>query len=91
MELEKKLRAELKKKSFWDPDVRRLRHTLAQAYAATLFANFTFAQANDVEQQLWKACYYRPIEEFRSRMRAAQQAAAGAANAGATPEEGKAQ
>lgn len=30
-------------------------------------------QAREVEQALWKSCHYRPIEEFRARMRHAQQ------------------
>jgi hypothetical protein len=48
-------------------------------------------QANDLEQQLWKSCFYRPIEEFRKRMKLAQEAANGAPNAGATPEVAQAQ
>ena len=49
-------------------------------------------QANDVEQQLWKSCFYKPLEEFRSRLRAAQQAAQGVTQlAGATPEEAEEQ
>ena len=35
------------------------------------------AQAHEVEQQLWKAVYYRPIEEFRRRLKQAADAATG--------------
>ena len=31
-------------------------------------------QKNEVEQLIWKAVHYRPIEEFRSRLRIAGQA-----------------
>lgn len=31
-------------------------------------------QSNDVEQLLWKSVHYRPIEEFRNRLRVASQA-----------------
>jgi hypothetical protein len=44
IELEKRLRAELKRKQFWDQDVRKLRYALQQAYANTLFSAFEFAQ-----------------------------------------------
>lgn len=46
VELEKRLKAELRKKSFWDADVRKLRSALQQAYEATIFANFEFAQVS---------------------------------------------
>ncbi|KAF5836046.1 hypothetical protein DUNSADRAFT_6516 [Dunaliella salina] len=88
IQIEKRLRAELKKNSFWHRTVRELRTALHHAYESTIFADFQFAQANEVEQQLWKSCFYKPIEEFRSRLRVAQQAAQGVtALAGATPEE----
>lgn len=44
LELEKRLRAEQRKKSFWDVEVRRLRLGLQHAYEAVLFANYEFAQ-----------------------------------------------
>ncbi len=45
-------------------------------------------QANDVEQALWKICYYRPIEDFRTRIKMATAAASGTApQHGVTKEE----
>ncbi|KAG2499552.1 hypothetical protein HYH03_002497 [Edaphochlamys debaryana] len=89
LEQEKRLRSELRKKSFWDPDVRRLRAALQGTYEALLFGHYDFACAHDVEPCLWKAVFYKPIEEFRSRVRALEGLAKGAHAApgagGATP------
>ena len=43
MELEKRLKSESRKRSFWDPEVRRLRLSLQQAYEAVIFVNYEFA------------------------------------------------
>eukprot|EP00198_Chlamydomonas_reinhardtii_P008926 XP_001698263.1 predicted protein [Chlamydomonas reinhardtii] len=48
LEQEKRLRAELRKKSFWDPDVRRLRGALQGTYEALVFEHYEFAAANDL-------------------------------------------
>jgi len=74
LDLEKKLKATLRKKSFWDSEVRQLRGQLRDSYEALLFLDLNFAAANDVEQVLWKSVFYRPIEEFRSRVKEAEKA-----------------
>ena len=61
-----------RKKSFWDSEVRQLRGQLGDSYEALLFLDLNFAAANDVEQVLWKSVFYRPIEEFRSRVKEAE-------------------
>ena len=43
MEVEKRLKSESRKRSFWDPEIRRLRLALQQAYEAVVFANYEFA------------------------------------------------
>ena len=51
-------------------------------------------QTNEVEQLIWKAVHYRPIEEFRSRLKIAGQAVHAAVQeqaAGASVEEVKGQ
>ncbi|PNH10984.1 hypothetical protein TSOC_002230 [Tetrabaena socialis] len=92
LEQEKRLRAELRKKSFWDPEVRRLRGALQGTYEALVFGHYEYSTAHEVEPSLWKAVFYRPIEEFRSRVRAleglakgAVAAVGGAGAAGAAP------
>ena len=44
MDLERRLKAELRKRGFWDMEVRRLRHNLQKAYETVIFTNFVFAQ-----------------------------------------------
>jgi hypothetical protein len=61
-----------RKQSFYEPEPRQLRAALRAGYEALLFLDAGFAAANDTEQALWKAVYYRPIEEFRARMRRAE-------------------
>jgi hypothetical protein len=61
-----------RKKSFWDTDARQLRGQLRDSYEALLFLDLNFAAANDVEQVLWKSVFYKPIEEFRSRVKEAE-------------------
>lgn len=34
-----------------------------------ILADYTVASENDVEVNLWKSCFYKVIEEFRSRAR----------------------
>ncbi|GAX73413.1 hypothetical protein CEUSTIGMA_g865.t1 [Chlamydomonas eustigma] len=85
MQLEKQLKAESRKRSFWDPEVRKLRMSLQHAYEAVIFSGLLglqYAVSHDVEQLIWKAVHYRPIEEFRNRMRIADQAVQNQASAG---------
>lgn len=80
MEQEKRLRTELRKKGFWDPDVRRLRAALHGTYEALIFGHYDFACAHEVEPNLWKAVFYKVIEEFRSRTRALETLVKGSAS-----------
>jgi hypothetical protein len=66
-----------RKRSFWDPEPRALRSQLLGRYEALLFTDLAFAGANDVEQLLWKGCFYRPLEEFRGRAREADKVGLG--------------
>ena len=47
-------------------------------------------QAKEVEQLIWKAVHYRPIEEFRNRLRIAGQAVLEASSASQPPSLGPA-
>ncbi len=49
-----------------------MRSELRSCYTALLFADLAFAASHDVEGLLWKACFYKPIEEFRTHVRKAQ-------------------
>jgi hypothetical protein len=60
-----------RKRSFYDQEARTLRGQLRAAYESLLFLDAAFAAANDVELLLWKSVFYRPIEEFRSRLKQA--------------------
>eukprot|EP00879_Flechtneria_rotunda_P012060 GHRR01012595.1.p1 GENE.GHRR01012595.1~~GHRR01012595.1.p1 ORF type:complete len:292 (+),score=102.41 GHRR01012595.1:287-1162(+) len=74
LELEKRLKATYRKKSFYDAEARGQRAQLRDAYGSLLFIDPAFAAANDVELLLWKSVFYRPIEEFRSRLKQADRA-----------------
>ncbi|KAK9817739.1 hypothetical protein WJX72_001469 [[Myrmecia] bisecta] len=69
MQLEKQVRALLKEKQFYDSTVRAARAQLRNAYCAVLFQDYAGSQAKEVEQALWKSVFYRPIEEFRRRIK----------------------
>eukprot|EP00887_Chlorella_sp_A99_P008231 scaffold12.g8231.t1 len=58
-------------RSLFDPELRRLRATLRAECEAVLLEDYGLAQHHDVESVLWRAAFYRPIEEFRRRLRAA--------------------
>lgn len=60
-----------RKRSFYDQEARTLRGQLRAAYESLLFLDAAFAAANDVELLLWKSVFYRPIEEFRARLKQA--------------------
>eukprot|EP00877_Chromochloris_zofingiensis_P010721 jgi/Chrzof1/5902/Cz16g20030.t1 len=74
LELEKRLVQSLRKKSFYDVECRQLRASLRASYESLLFLDPAFASANEVEQALWKSVFYKPIEEFRARVRQAEKA-----------------
>jgi hypothetical protein len=65
--------AACRKRSFYDQEARTLRGQLRAAYESLLFLDAAFAAANDVELLLWKSVFYRPIEEFRARMKQTEQ------------------
>ena len=46
-----------------------LRASIRDNYEEILFLDYAFASRKEVEQQLWKIAFYRPIEEFRRRIR----------------------
>lgn len=58
-----------RKKSFYDPEMRQLRAKLRATYARLLLADMDVAACAEVEALLWKGIFYRPIEEFRARIR----------------------
>ncbi|WIA42128.1 hypothetical protein OEZ86_009400 [Tetradesmus obliquus] len=82
LELERRLKATYRKRSFYDPEARTLRGQLRSAYESLLFLDAAFAAANDVELALWKGVFYRPIEEFRTRLKQADKAGDAGASAG---------
>lgn len=43
--------------------------SIRDAYVKMLFEDPVFAGSKDMEQSLWKTCFYRKIEEFRKRIR----------------------
>lgn len=43
-----------------------------------LFQDPIYAASKDMEQNLWKTCFYRKIEEFRKRIRKYASAASSA-------------
>ncbi|KAF6253423.1 hypothetical protein COO60DRAFT_1643170 [Scenedesmus sp. NREL 46B-D3] len=82
LELERRLKATYRKRSFYDQEARTLRGQLRAAYESLLFLDAAFAAANDVELLLWKSVFYRPIEEFRARLKQADKAGDAGAAAG---------
>ena len=80
MGIEKQLKAEAKKKSFWDPQLRKLRMELQNCYELALLhlGSYEMAVSKDACELCWKAVFYRPIEEFRARIKIASQSVAAA-------------
>ncbi|KAI7836776.1 hypothetical protein COHA_009356 [Chlorella ohadii] len=70
--LDRELRAAAQTRTIFDPEVRRLRAALRDQCEAALLADLRLSQKHDVEQLMWKAVYYRPIEEFRRRVKTAE-------------------
>ncbi|KAL4431450.1 hypothetical protein ABPG75_006706 [Micractinium tetrahymenae] len=71
-QLDRQIREEAKQRSIFDPQLRRLRSSLRSECEAALLADFRLSQKHDVESLLWKAVFYRPIEEFRRRIKQAE-------------------
>lgn len=42
---------------------------IREDYVTILFRDPTFAAAKDVEQNVWKTCFYKKIEEYRKKIR----------------------
>lgn len=53
-------------------------HRIRDAYVKMLFQDPIYAASKDMEQNLWKTCFYRKIEEFRKRIRKYASAASSA-------------
>eukprot|EP01102_Stenamoeba_stenopodia_P022834 TRINITY_DN9659_c0_g1_i1.p1 TRINITY_DN9659_c0_g1~~TRINITY_DN9659_c0_g1_i1.p1 ORF type:complete len:985 (+),score=220.51 TRINITY_DN9659_c0_g1_i1:44-2956(+) len=73
-ELENELRLTIrKKKSLFDKAISALRSQLRDAYRLMLFQDHDLAISFEVDQNLWKTCFYKFIEDFRKRFRKAAQ------------------
>jgi hypothetical protein len=61
MRLEKKLKIELGKSSFWSDPMRKLRMELQQAYEQALLnhSSYDMAVAKDACELSWKSCFYK--------------------------------
>ncbi|KAL4853490.1 hypothetical protein ACK3TF_005514 [Chlorella vulgaris] len=71
-QLDRSIRQESQTRTIFDPEVRRLRAALRAEGEAALLADYRTSLKHDVEQLLWKAVFYRPIEEFRRRIKQAE-------------------
>ncbi|CAG8480573.1 10618_t:CDS:10 [Diversispora eburnea] len=71
VELEDKLRQVSKQKPPYDKEVTTLRINLRDHYERIIFLDFEFSQSKEIEQILWKYVYYKFIEDYRKRIRAA--------------------
>ena len=58
-----------KRRSPSDPKVVSLRSTIRDNYEEIIFLDHAFATRKDVELALWKSAFYKPIEEYRYRIR----------------------
>lgn len=67
--LDKQLRDLLRANPSNAQDANALRRRLMDAAARLADAHPTFAASKEVEQALWKPCFYRRIEDFRQRIR----------------------
>lgn len=70
-QLDRAIRRESQTRTIFDPEIRRLRAALRDKCEEALLHAYTLAQEHDVDSLLWKGVFYRPIEEFRRRIRAA--------------------
>ncbi|KAG1695868.1 hypothetical protein DVH05_019203 [Phytophthora capsici] len=67
--LDKQLRDLLRANPLNDQDANALRRRLMDAATRLADAHPSFAASKEVEQALWKPCFYRRIEDFRRRIR----------------------
>ncbi|KAE9038741.1 hypothetical protein PR001_g7828 [Phytophthora rubi] len=67
--LDKQLRDLLRANPLNAQDANALRRRLVDAATRLADAHPAFAAAKEVEQALWKPCFYRRIEDFRRRIR----------------------
>jgi hypothetical protein len=58
-----------KRRSPSDPKVVSLRSSIRDSYEEIIFLDYAFATRKDVELSLWKSAFYKPIEEYRYRIR----------------------
>jgi hypothetical protein len=49
--------------------IEALRKVIRDAYVELLFHDPAYASGKDMDQSLWKTCFYRKIEEFRKQIR----------------------
>ncbi|KAK9824966.1 hypothetical protein WJX74_010942 [Apatococcus lobatus] len=68
---EARLRQLAKERGFYDPANRAARVQLREASQDWLLTSPPYAKVEKVEQSVWKLCFYRPIEQFRTRVTAA--------------------
>lgn len=66
---EQELRALLKTKPSESPEAMVLRSQISKSYVRLIQLDPKFAASKDVEQSLWKSCYYKRIEDFRKYIR----------------------
>lgn len=72
-----------KRKSPSDPKVVSLRSAIRDNYEEIIFLDHAFASRKDVELSLWKSAFYKPIEEYRYRIRKLSAAAPNSPDAAA--------
>ncbi|TYZ65968.1 hypothetical protein PybrP1_003918 [[Pythium] brassicae (nom. inval.)] len=77
VELERQLRELLRANPLNAADANALRSRLVEKAQAIADASAAFAAAKEIEQVLWKPCFYRRIEDFRRRIRKYAAASAG--------------
>jgi len=68
-ELDKELKMLLMKKSIFDKNVVTIRNNLKVCYEKLVINHYDFSASRDVEQNLWKAVFYKIIEEYRKKIR----------------------
>eukprot|EP00953_Heterococcus_sp_UTEX-ZZ885_P015680 8830-Heterococcus_DN1.PRE.1 len=66
---EKKLRELLRSTPSESAEAQALRDVIRQLHSSVIAKDPLFAARVDVEQSLWKSCYYKRIEDFRKRIR----------------------
>ena len=69
-----RMQAMLKRKPWTDREGTRIRSEIRDNYEEVIFLDYALASRKDVEQNLWKLVFYRPIEDHRRRLRKLQTA-----------------